>query len=143
VIGNSLAVTSQDFIKFWGNFFASYFVMLIENSQELKTFECFKSFIRKLIQAFYYFLKNFFEKDQVSKILFSSLFQNLCKLISIGSVYQKTFKKRFHFQNQVESYFQTLYQKVLSLNSKKNYFQNPNSIFAFMQASPFCYVHKV
>jgi hypothetical protein len=34
-----LAVTSQDFVKFWGNFFAFYFVVLIEFSQEIETFE--------------------------------------------------------------------------------------------------------
>jgi hypothetical protein len=44
--------------------------VLIENSQGFKTFELFKSFIRKLIQAFYYFLKNFLEKTKY-QILFS------------------------------------------------------------------------
>jgi hypothetical protein len=32
------AVTSQDFIKFWGNFFAFVLSALIEISQEFKTF---------------------------------------------------------------------------------------------------------
>jgi hypothetical protein len=32
-------VTSQDFIKFWGNFFAFIPSALIENSQGFKTFE--------------------------------------------------------------------------------------------------------
>jgi hypothetical protein len=50
-----------------------------------------KALLEKLIQTFYYFLKNFFEKTKYQKILFSSLFQNLCKLVSIGSVYQKAF----------------------------------------------------
>jgi hypothetical protein len=37
-------VTSQDFIKFWGNFFAFIWKVLIEISQGFKTFE----FIYKL-----------------------------------------------------------------------------------------------
>jgi hypothetical protein len=31
-------VTSQDFIKFWGKFFAFVLLMLIENPQGFKTF---------------------------------------------------------------------------------------------------------
>jgi hypothetical protein len=44
--------------------------VLIENSQGFKTFDLFKSFIRKLIQASYYFLKNFLE-NTMYQILFS------------------------------------------------------------------------
>jgi hypothetical protein len=32
-------VTSQDFIKFWGEIFSFYFDVLIENLQGFKTFE--------------------------------------------------------------------------------------------------------
>jgi hypothetical protein len=32
------SVTSQDFIKFWGKFFAFVLLVLIENSQGFKTF---------------------------------------------------------------------------------------------------------
>jgi hypothetical protein len=45
-------VTSQDFIKFWGNFFVFILLELIENLQGFKTFELFKSLIRKLSQTF-------------------------------------------------------------------------------------------
>jgi hypothetical protein len=34
-------VTSQDFIKFWGKFFAFILLVLIEFSQRFKTFESF------------------------------------------------------------------------------------------------------
>jgi hypothetical protein len=33
------SITSQDFIKFWGNFFASALLELIDFSQGFKTFE--------------------------------------------------------------------------------------------------------
>jgi hypothetical protein len=36
---DNLRVTSQDFIKFWGKFFAFVLHVLIENSQGIKTFE--------------------------------------------------------------------------------------------------------
>jgi hypothetical protein len=36
--GDSI-VTSQDFIKFWGNFFAFVLLVLIDFSQGFKTFE--------------------------------------------------------------------------------------------------------
>jgi hypothetical protein len=34
-----IRVTSQDFIKFWGNFFAFVLLEMIGNSQGFKTFE--------------------------------------------------------------------------------------------------------
>jgi hypothetical protein len=34
-----LSVTTQDFIKFWGNFFAFVLLEMIENSQGFKTFK--------------------------------------------------------------------------------------------------------
>jgi hypothetical protein len=42
------AVTSQDFIKFWGKIFVFILLVLIENSQDLKLLSLFESFIRKL-----------------------------------------------------------------------------------------------
>jgi hypothetical protein len=47
-----VSVTSQDFIKFWGIFFAFVLLVLIENSQGFKTFKFIKNFIRKLFQTF-------------------------------------------------------------------------------------------
>jgi hypothetical protein len=35
----ALSVTSQDFIKFWGNFFAFVLLEMTGNSQEFETFE--------------------------------------------------------------------------------------------------------
>jgi hypothetical protein len=43
------AITSQDFIKFWGKFIAFDLLVLIENSQGFKTFELFKSSILETI----------------------------------------------------------------------------------------------
>jgi hypothetical protein len=52
-------VTSQDFIKFWGKFFAFVLLVLIENSQGCKTFELFKSSILKTTLNFLLFLEKF------------------------------------------------------------------------------------
>jgi hypothetical protein len=50
-------VTSQDFIKFWGNFFAFVLYALIEISQGFKTFELFKNFTGNPFQNFLLFLE--------------------------------------------------------------------------------------
>jgi hypothetical protein len=39
VVPRGHPVTSQDFVKFWGNFFAFVMLEMIGNSQEFKTFE--------------------------------------------------------------------------------------------------------
>jgi hypothetical protein len=64
-------VTSQDFIKFWGNFFAFISYVLIENSQRIKNFwDYLKALIENYFQTPCYFLKNFFEKTKYQNIIF-------------------------------------------------------------------------
>jgi hypothetical protein len=69
-------VISQDFIKFWGNFFAFILNALIEFSQGFKTFfYLFKAFNWKTILNILLFLEEFLEKIKEFKILFSFLIQ--------------------------------------------------------------------
>jgi hypothetical protein len=58
------------------------YVVLIEISQRIKTFDLLKSIITKPFQTFYYFLKNSFEKIR---------FQNtiLCYFKSYASILEK------------------------------------------------------
>jgi hypothetical protein len=71
-------VTTQDFIKFWGKFFVFILLVLIENSQGFKTFWVYlKALFENYLKSPIIFLKNFFEKDQVSKYYFPSFIQTL------------------------------------------------------------------
>jgi hypothetical protein len=64
-------VTSQDFIKFCGKFFAFILNALIEISQGFKTFWVYlKALIEKLFQTSNCFLKNFFEEIKYQNIIF-------------------------------------------------------------------------
>jgi hypothetical protein len=54
---DTVFVTSQDFIKFWGKLFAFVLHVLIEISQEFETFEFIKSSILKTISNFLLFLE--------------------------------------------------------------------------------------
>jgi hypothetical protein len=67
----TICVTTQDFIKFWGKIFVFILLVLIENSQGFKNFlSLFESLIENYFKSSIYFLKNFFEKEQVSKYYF-------------------------------------------------------------------------
>jgi hypothetical protein len=78
-------VTSQDFIKFWGNFFLLFCLRYLEIHRDLKLLSLFERFIRKLFflkKLSIIFLKNFFEKDQVSKYYFPSFIQTYASLLA-------------------------------------------------------------
>jgi hypothetical protein len=63
-------VTTQDFIKFWGKFFASVLLEMIEIHRDLKLLSLIESFIRKYTKPSFILLKDFLEKGQVSKYYF-------------------------------------------------------------------------
>jgi hypothetical protein len=65
------SVTSQDFIKFWGFFFAFVLSALIENSQGFKTLSYLKALLENHFKLPKYFLKNLFEKTKYKNIIFS------------------------------------------------------------------------
>jgi hypothetical protein len=80
--------------------------------RNLKLFNLSESFIRKLLflNLLLFFLKNSFEKDQLSKYFFSNLYSNLCKLACKGVGPKGVlFSKDCISRNQVERYFQTLF----------------------------------
>jgi hypothetical protein len=53
----SAAVTTQDFINFWGKFFVFVLLEIIEIHRNLKLLSLFESFVRKLIKILYLFLE--------------------------------------------------------------------------------------
>jgi hypothetical protein len=59
-------VTSQDFIKLWEKFFAFILLVLNEISQGFKLLTLLKALFENYFKL-YYFLKNFFGKNQISK----------------------------------------------------------------------------
>jgi hypothetical protein len=78
-------VTTQNFIKFWGEIFVFILLVLIENSQGFKTFWVYlKASFENYLKFSIYFLKNFFGKDPVLKCYFLSPlvkpYSALCKL---------------------------------------------------------------
>jgi hypothetical protein len=92
------AVTSQDFIKFWGNFFAFVLYVLIENLQGFKTFWVYlKALLENYFKTAYYFQKDFFEKTKYQIIIFF-LYSNLCKLACNGMNFKSIYKD-LHFRN--------------------------------------------
>jgi hypothetical protein len=61
-----------------GNFFVFVLLEMIEISQRFKTFWVYlKALFENYLKSSIYFLKNFFEKDQVSKYYFPSFIQTL------------------------------------------------------------------
>jgi hypothetical protein len=72
VLTGALYVTTQDFIKFWGKFFAFVMLEMFGISQGFKTFRVYlKALFENLSQAFYHFLNSFFGKIKGFEILFS------------------------------------------------------------------------
>jgi hypothetical protein len=74
-------VTSQDFIKFWGNFFFAFDLLaLIENSQGFKIFELYKRYILKTISKLpIIFGRTSLRKPNTKIFLLPPLYSNLCK----------------------------------------------------------------
>jgi hypothetical protein len=78
-------VTSQDFVKFWGNFLLLYCLRWLKIHRDLKLLSLFESFNRKCFKLSTMFLKTpFWEKNQLSKYFFSNLYSNLCKFACKG-----------------------------------------------------------
>jgi hypothetical protein len=76
-------VTTQDFIKFWGKFFAFVLLEMFGISQGFKTFRVYlKALIENYFKLSTIFLKNFLEKDQVSKYYFPSYIQTYASLLA-------------------------------------------------------------
>jgi hypothetical protein len=64
-------------------------LVLIENSQRFITFWVYlKALLENHFKLSIIFLKNLFEKDQVSKYYFPILYSNLCKHFRKGIVLQ-------------------------------------------------------
>jgi hypothetical protein len=95
-----------------------------------------KALFENYLKSSIYFLKNFFEKDQVPKILFSILYSNLiklaCKEVSHQcALFRKVcILKELCLKDNFKHYFIKYYL------FKRIYFANPN-LFCIMQAKPF------
>jgi hypothetical protein len=85
-------VTSQDFIKFWGNFFCFCFECIDWNSQGFKTFELYKSYILKTISNSLIFHEEPYLRKPSIKMLFSFSYSNLCKLAYKGMKFKSVYK---------------------------------------------------
>jgi hypothetical protein len=80
-----LPVTTQDFIKFWGKFFAFVLLEMIGNSQGFKTFWVYlKALLENYFKLSIIFLEEFLRERSSIQILFPFLYSNLCKLACKG-----------------------------------------------------------
>jgi hypothetical protein len=71
-------------------------LVLIENSQGFKTFWVYlKALFENYLKSSIYFLKNFFEKDQVSKYYFLPLFKSMQACLPRDGLQNYL----FHYQN--------------------------------------------
>jgi hypothetical protein len=109
---------------------------MIENLQRIKTFWVYlKALLENYFKLLLFFLKNFFEKDQVPKYYFPLLYSNLCKLACKGvNLKCVLFSKDCILKTEFERWFQTLFYKALFLISKD---------FIFKPYFYFCYASKV
>jgi hypothetical protein len=75
-------VTSQEFIKFWGNFFAFVLLVLIEISQEFKTFWVYsKTLLENYFKLSIISWRTPLRKIQISKCYFLSFIQTYASLL--------------------------------------------------------------
>jgi hypothetical protein len=130
-------VTSQDFIKFWGNFFLPLFgVYWLKIHKGLKLFELFKTLIWKLFQNFLLHLEEFpWEKEGFQNYYFLLLFKLMQVMLAKDGLQITHFIEYFIFTIKLESYFQTLFYKVLSQILKRIIFLNPNLFCIFAKRS--------
>jgi hypothetical protein len=119
-------------------------LVLIENSQGFKTFWVYlKALFENYLKSSIYFLKNFFEKEQVSKYYFRVFIQTYASMLAkewntdvfylVKIVFQKLSLKG-NFKHYFIKYYFPIFPKDL--------FSNPSSILLCKQSS-FCQVYKV
>jgi hypothetical protein len=115
-------VTSQDFVKFWGNFFFAFVLLeMIGISQGFKNFwDYLKVLLENILNHLLCSWRPLLRKESIIKILLSNLYSNLCKFACKG-VNPKGIKFSEDFlsrKTKFERYFQTLFYKELFLTFK-------------------------
>jgi hypothetical protein len=111
-------VTTQDFTKFWGNFFVFILLVLIENSQGFKTFWVYlKALFENYFKSSIYFLKNFFEKNKVSKYYFPSVIQTYASLLAKEWITNVFYLIKIVFLKDIFKHYYLLFSKDLFSNS--------------------------
>jgi hypothetical protein len=92
--------------------------VLIENPQGFKTFWVyFKALFENYLKSSIYFLKNFFEKDRLSKYYFLAFNQPYASLLAKEMSY-KVIYKVFYAKECLKNIFQKLFCKSLFLDLK-------------------------
>jgi hypothetical protein len=130
-----ITVTSQDFIKFWGIFFAFVLYVWLKIHKDLKFLSLFKRHYYKTISNFL----SSHEETSLRKTKYPNLFFFLSFIQLYASLLAKgcftkfaSFKIGLLFQTIIECVSQLLFYKLLFYYFRKNWFQ---TLFLLFYAS--------